>query len=404
MDRAGGRLPESQVIPWVIQVCDALTFLHTQKPPVIHRDIKPANIKITPEGKAVLVDFGIAKAYFGQSQTTLGARAVTEGYSPPEQYGHGTTDVRSDLYSLGATLYHMLTGTAPIESVQRHLDSGLAAPRSINPSISPGMEAAIVTAMDIDMAGRFQRAEDFKNALVSPAAVLTPPVVGSFGYGTLDDTLISPPRQEPFQPPLPDAGSSSKSRLGIIIGAGLGALICVLVVSLGALAGWFSFLQNTPTPTVAIISMVTTEVLTKTTAPTLTKEEESTWTPTPIPSTLTLTPLPPTFTDLPPTRTMTPTEVDGDWQPCQNTYISRIHVDDVAYVSYYPPLRNFVRSSYSLSASKVGSIEPGERVKIIDGPECADFMVWWEIKSLETGLIGWTSEGDKENYWLVPQN
>jgi hypothetical protein len=266
------------------------------------------------------------------------------------------------------------------------------------------VEAAIIKAMDIDMAGRFQRAEDFKNALVSPTAVLTPPVISSFGSGTMDDTLISPPRQEPFQPSLPVETSSSKSRKGIIIGAGLGALICVLFVSLGALAGWFSFLKNTPTPTVAVVSIVTTAVPTTTTAPTLTQEGESTWTPTPMPPTLTLTPLPPTFTNLPPTRTMTPTEVDGDWRPCQNTYLSRIHVDDVAYVSYYPPLRNFVRSSYSLSASKVGSIEPGEKIKIIDGPECADYMVWWEIRSLETGLIGWTSEGDKENYWLVPQN
>jgi serine/threonine protein kinase len=120
--QAGGRLPESQLIPWIGQVCDALTFLHTQKPPVIHRDIKPANIKITPEGQVMLVDFGIAKAYFGQAQTTVGARAVTEGYSPPEQYGHGITDGRSDIW--GLVWYHLGLSTPPSRLVLKPLFYG----------------------------------------------------------------------------------------------------------------------------------------------------------------------------------------------------------------------------------------------------------------------------------------
>ncbi|MBN1149006.1 MAG: serine/threonine protein kinase, partial [Anaerolineales bacterium] len=100
-----GPLEEARVLPWIMQVCDALSYLHSQNPPVIHRDIKPGNIKITPQGKAVLVDFGISKVYDPAMATTVGARAVTPGYSPPEQYGKGTTDARSDLYALGATLY-----------------------------------------------------------------------------------------------------------------------------------------------------------------------------------------------------------------------------------------------------------------------------------------------------------
>ena len=99
---AGGRLPEAQALSWISQVCDALDYMHRQTPPVIHRDLKPANIKITPEGRAVLVDFGIAKTYDPLLKTTLGARAVTPGYSPIEQYGTGVTDARTDLYSLGA--------------------------------------------------------------------------------------------------------------------------------------------------------------------------------------------------------------------------------------------------------------------------------------------------------------
>jgi serine/threonine-protein kinase len=119
LESTGRPLPEAQALSWISQVCDALVYLHSQNPPVIHRDIKPANIKITPQGQAMLVDFGIAKMYDAHLQTTLGARAVTAGYSPPEQYGSGMTDPRSDIYALGATLYHLLTGQQPPESIQR---------------------------------------------------------------------------------------------------------------------------------------------------------------------------------------------------------------------------------------------------------------------------------------------
>ena len=92
MERTGGPLAQEQVLPWMFQVCDALTYLHSRRPPIIHRDIKPANIRITPQGQAVLVDFGIAKDYDPHLKTTLRAQAVTPRYSPPEQYGTGRTD------------------------------------------------------------------------------------------------------------------------------------------------------------------------------------------------------------------------------------------------------------------------------------------------------------------------
>jgi len=106
----GGPLDEAEVLPWIRQVADALEYLHTRTPPIIHRDIKPDNIIITQEGQAILVDFGISKVYEASKSTTIGARAVTPGYSPPEQYGRGRTDARSDVYALGATLYTLLTG------------------------------------------------------------------------------------------------------------------------------------------------------------------------------------------------------------------------------------------------------------------------------------------------------
>ncbi len=97
LEKSGTFLPVSQVIPWILQIADALAYLHSQKPPVIHRDLKPENIIITPGNQVKLVDFGVAKIYDPALKTTMGARAVTPGYSPPEQYGHGTTDPRSDI-------------------------------------------------------------------------------------------------------------------------------------------------------------------------------------------------------------------------------------------------------------------------------------------------------------------
>ena len=118
-------------------MCGALAYLHQRTPPVIHRDIKPENIILTNEGRAVLVDFGISKVYDPTKGTTVGAKAVTPGYSPPEQYGRGRTDARSDVYALGATLYTLLTGQTPPEAPD--LSSGadaLVPPRVVNAAVS----------------------------------------------------------------------------------------------------------------------------------------------------------------------------------------------------------------------------------------------------------------------------
>ncbi len=173
-------LPENKVLPWITQVLDALDYLHQQSPPIIHRDIKPANIKITPQGKAVLVDFGIAKIHDPLARTATGARAVTPGFSPFEQYGSAPTDARSDVYALGATLYAALTGQQPVESINRIGGQELLAPRSLNPQISLGVEQAVLNALQLMPPDRFQSAAEFKSALLSPAwSVVPTPVVAS---------------------------------------------------------------------------------------------------------------------------------------------------------------------------------------------------------------------------------
>ncbi len=178
LDRRG-LLPEVEVLPWIAQICDALAYLHDQPQPIIHRDVKPANVKITPEGQPMLVDFGIAKFYDPARQTTLGARAITPGYSPPEQYGHGRTDTRSDIYSLGATLYALLTGKEPADSVERIIGAAaLTPPEELNPHISEPVARGVMKAMAAEPAQRFQSIGEFKAALTSdsPARSTVTPI------------------------------------------------------------------------------------------------------------------------------------------------------------------------------------------------------------------------------------
>jgi serine/threonine-protein kinase len=192
-----GSIPQKQAIAWVSQIADALTYLHKQSPPVFHRDIKPVNIRLTSQGRAVLVDFGLVKVADPDIQTMIGARGVTPGYGPPEQYGKGNTDARTDIYALGATLYALLTNQDPQESVRRILNEELVLASDVNATVSSSVSRVVAKAMQLEQAERYQSAEAFKAALEAAISTpIPPPPPPEEG-----DTLIV--GQSPFVPPLP---------------------------------------------------------------------------------------------------------------------------------------------------------------------------------------------------------
>jgi serine/threonine protein kinase len=174
MDEArnnGSVLAEKQVLEWTKQILDALEYLHTQEPPVLHRDIKPANIKLTPSGTIKVVDFGLVKLMTpdeDRTVTVLQGRGTAQ-YTPLEQYGGDTghTDVRSDIYSLGATLYHLLTNQAPMDAKSRYLQPESFSSPGLLQDISPRVEAAIMHAIAMHPSERPADIAEFRTELLS---------------------------------------------------------------------------------------------------------------------------------------------------------------------------------------------------------------------------------------------
>ncbi len=157
---------QEEALLWFHGVCDALIYLHSRIPPIFHRDIKPGNIKITPEGRAVLVDFGLAKVADGKVSTTGAAKAMTPGFSPPEQYGTGPTDARTDVYALAATMYATLSGKIPEDSLERAMGRKKLTPlREWNIAIHTEIARAIEKALSIPPDERYQTVTEFAAAL-----------------------------------------------------------------------------------------------------------------------------------------------------------------------------------------------------------------------------------------------
>jgi eukaryotic-like serine/threonine-protein kinase len=172
-------LPEADVLNWAGQLCDALSYLHSQEPPILHRDIKPGNLKLTPSGLLKLVDFGLVKVLApGEVTITILQGQGTALYTPLEQYGgdSGHTDLRSDIYAFGATLYHLLTNQAPMDARERFLNpQSLPSPRQINTAINPRTERAILWAMNLHPDERPESVDRFRESLLGDQVTIPRP-------------------------------------------------------------------------------------------------------------------------------------------------------------------------------------------------------------------------------------
>ncbi len=155
-----GPQPQEYVIEWAKQLCDVLGYLHSQNPPIIYRDLKPGNIMLKPDGTIVLIDFGTARQYKEENledTTCLGTR----GYAAPEQFGgHGQTDARTDIYCLGTTIYHLVTGKNPSEPPYEIRNI-----RYWNESLSKGLEQIVAKCTQLDPEKRYQSCNEVLYAL-----------------------------------------------------------------------------------------------------------------------------------------------------------------------------------------------------------------------------------------------
>jgi len=203
-----GPCSESEVLAWLLPIMDVLQELHSRNPPIMHRDIKPGNVILTPEQTTVLVDFGLTKLYDPVKTTQTMIKAVSEGFSPVEQYV-GKTCPQSDIYAMAATMYLLLTDRLPPASLGRTMRDDLIAPRLLNPALSPKIERTMLKALAINASERYQSMREFAEALREPAftayadqTIAAPPIQATpaLGYATPYSSTVAAPA-----PPMPTA-------------------------------------------------------------------------------------------------------------------------------------------------------------------------------------------------------
>src|SRR6266568_5098022 len=189
-------LPEARVRKWAQQLCSVLGYLHSRTPPIIFRDLKPSNIMVTTDDEIKLVDFGIARAFQSQRQSTV---IMTVGYAPPEQF-LGNPEPRSDLYALGATLHRLLTHHEAANNKPNLYTFPTI--RSLRPDVSPGFDQVIMKALAFTVDQRWTNAAEMERAIVN-----LPPI-----SATPATTFVSIPTIPPAQPP---SGPGPRSSLGV---------------------------------------------------------------------------------------------------------------------------------------------------------------------------------------------
>lgn len=220
--------PFDQVLSWADEVLKALTYLHTRQEPIVHRDVKPANIKLTSEGEIFLLDFGLAKGYAGEmtlpgtSQRSSSVHGYTAAYAPLEQLNNSGTNEQSDIYSLGATLYHLLTGRVPVTSSQRYksTDMGghdsLQPPHEVNPSVPEPISIVVLRAMALSRRDRIRSASLMREALMNARLSLQqqPAIDSANSFWQQAPVAIASPSNLELRPGTPAMRDATPSEIG----------------------------------------------------------------------------------------------------------------------------------------------------------------------------------------------
>lgn len=239
----------AEVRPWAIQLLDALDYLHTQSPPIIHRDIKPQNLKLTPRGEIVLLDFGLAKRSAAETATAASVFGYTPYYAPLEQIQGSGTDPRSDLYSLAATLYALLTNSAPASALDRGAAVFQQEPDPLRPAdelvpdVPPAVAGLLARSMALKIGDRPASAATLRDEIEQLVRVAP----SSAGQATISMGRPSaPPPPQPVAPqPLPPRG---RGWFVPLLLSGLAILCVVLIVASVRLFAGLSDLITIPGP------------------------------------------------------------------------------------------------------------------------------------------------------------
>jgi serine/threonine protein kinase len=209
LDATNAPLLETDVLKWAIQLCDALNYLHNLQPPIIFRDMKPSNVMVTNTGLVKLIDFGIARTFkVGKKRDTVAMGS--ENYAAPEQWGKGQTDARSDVYALGATMYHLLANMAPTPAF---LPSEPLPLGNYNGAITKQTISLVDKAMERDRRRRFQSATEMREALIDALPFpYMPPAVQATAPPQVVRPAPQPVPAGPRTPSQPKAQVQSKAQ------------------------------------------------------------------------------------------------------------------------------------------------------------------------------------------------
>jgi serine/threonine protein kinase len=301
-----GALPEERVLEWSHQLLDALGYCHTQG--IIHRDIKPQNVIIRSDGRAALVDFGLVKLWDPTDPHTRTAmRGMgTPEYAPPEQYDmqSGHTDPRSDIYGLGATMYHALTGQAPPTATMRIASPRLFQhPRTLNPVLSPTTEAAVLRATALAVEDRFATTQEMAAGLRGETSAPAPAVTSRIQPG-VRTTVMPGARVATGARPV---STTERKRVPVWVWA-LGGLVILILVGVTVISqiGPGGAPETAGTATVAVMAMDETPPPSPSPSPTPTETRTPTSAPTDTPGP-TRTPRPTSTPAATPTASPSPT-------------------------------------------------------------------------------------------------